>query len=41
MILRYEYEDIVNNKQESDDAISTLSDQVMKLMTEVQELKKR
>jgi integrase len=41
MILSYDaYEDTVNNKQERDDAISILSDQVMKLMAEVQELKK-
>jgi hypothetical protein len=41
MILSYDaYEDTVNNKLESDDAISILSDQVMKLMAEVQELKK-
>jgi len=41
MILRYDvYEDTVNNKLERDDAISILSDQVMKLMAEVQELKR-
>lgn len=41
MILRYDvYEDTVNNKLEKDDAISILSDQVVKLMSEVQELKK-
>ncbi len=41
MILSYgAYEDTVNNKLERDDAISILSDQVMKLMAEVQELKK-
>jgi integrase/recombinase XerD len=41
MVLRYDaYEDTVNNKQERDDAISILSDQVVKLMAEVQELKK-
>jgi hypothetical protein len=41
MILRYDvYEDTINNKLERDDAISILSDQVMKLMAEVQELKK-
>jgi integrase len=41
IVLRYDaYEDTVNNKQERDDAISILSDQVMKLMAEVQELKK-
>jgi integrase/recombinase XerD len=41
MILSYNaYEDTVNNKEERDDAISILSDQVMKLMAEVQELKK-
>jgi integrase len=41
MILSYDaYEDTVNNKQERDDAISILSDQVMELMAEVQELKR-
>ncbi len=41
MILSYDaYEDTVSNKEEKDDAISILSDQVMKLMVEVQELKK-
>jgi hypothetical protein len=40
MILSYDaYEDTVNNKLERDDAISTLSDQVMKLIAEVRELK--
>jgi hypothetical protein len=43
MVLSYSaYEETVdNNKQERDDAISTLSDQVMKLMAEVQELKNK
>jgi hypothetical protein len=43
MVLSYSvYEETVdNNKQERDDAIAMLSDQVMKLMTEVQELKKQ
>jgi integrase len=41
MILSYDaYEDTVNNRQEKEDAITMLSDQVMKLMAEVQELKK-
>jgi hypothetical protein len=40
MILSYDaYEDTVNNKLERHDAISTLSDQVMKLIAEVRELK--
>ena len=40
MILSYDaYEDTVNNKQEREDAITMLSDQVMKLMAEVHELK--
>lgn len=42
MVLSYSvYEETVDNKQERDDAIAMLSDQVMKLMTEVQELKKQ
>ena len=42
MVLSYDaYEETVDNKQEKDDAISTLSDQVMKLMAEVQDLKKQ
>jgi integrase len=42
MVLSYDaYEETVDNKQERDDAIATLSDQVMKLMAEVQELKNR
>jgi integrase len=41
MIQSYDaYENTSNNKEERDDAISILSDQVMKLMAEVQELKK-
>ena len=41
MVLSYDlYEETVDNKQERDDAIAMLSDQVMKLMAEVQELKK-
>jgi hypothetical protein len=40
MVLSYDaYEETVDNKQEGDDAIATLSDQVEKLMAEVQELK--
>jgi integrase len=34
-------ETVDNNKQERDDAIATLSDQVMKLMAEVQDLKRK
>ncbi len=42
MILSYDaYNETVDEKQEKDDALSTLSDQVMKLMAEVQELKKQ
>jgi hypothetical protein len=42
MVLSYDaYEETVDNKQDGDDAIATLSDQVMKLMAEVQELKNR
>jgi hypothetical protein len=42
MVLSYDaYEETVDNKQDGDDAISTLSDQVTKLMAEVQELKNR
>ena len=41
MVLSYDaYEETVDNKQEGDDAIATLSDQVEKLMAEVQDLKK-
>jgi hypothetical protein len=36
MILTYDaYQETVDNKQEKDDAIAMLSDQVMKLMVEV------
>src|SRR5829696_1407084 len=42
MILAYDaYQETVDNKQERDDAIAMLSDQVMKLMSDVQELKKQ
>jgi hypothetical protein len=42
MVLSYDaYEVTVDNKQEKDDAIAILSDQVMKLTAEVQELKNR
>ena len=42
MVLSYDaYEDTVNNKREKEDAITMLSDQVMKLMTEIQELKNK
>jgi hypothetical protein len=42
MVLKFDaYEETVDNKQERDDAIAMLSDQVMKLMAEVQELKKQ
>jgi hypothetical protein len=41
MILTYDaYNETIENKKEKDDAYITLSDQVMKLMTEVQELKR-
>jgi integrase/recombinase XerD len=42
MVLSYDaYSETVDNKQEGDDAIATLSDQVEKLMAEVQELKNK
>jgi integrase/recombinase XerD len=43
MVLTYSaYEETAdNNKQEKDDAITILSDQVMKLMAEVQDLKRK
>jgi hypothetical protein len=42
MILTYDaYTETIEEKQEKDDALATLSDQVMKLMAEVQELKKQ
>jgi integrase len=42
MILTYDaYSEVVEEKQEKDDALVILSDQVMKLMAEVQELKKQ
>lgn len=42
MVLTYDaYSETVNDKQQNDDALATLSDQVMKLMVEVQELKKQ
>jgi integrase/recombinase XerD len=42
MLLSYDlYEETVEYKQERDDAVAMLSDQVMKLMAEVQELKKQ
>jgi integrase/recombinase XerD len=42
MVLTYDaYSETVEDKQQKDDALATLSDQVMKLMTEVQELKKQ
>lgn len=41
MVLSYDaYEETVDNKQDRDDALATLSDQVMNLMAEVEELKK-
>ena len=41
MVLTYDgYNETIEEKQAKDDAITTLSDQVAKLMTEVQELKK-
>lgn len=40
MVLTYDaYSEVVDDKQEKDDALATLSDQVMKLMAEVKELK--
>jgi integrase/recombinase XerD len=42
MILIYDaYQETVENQQERDDALTTLSDQVMKLMAEVQELRNK
>ena len=42
MVLTYDaYEDAVIDMQERDDALTTLSDQVMKLMAEVKELKQK
>jgi integrase/recombinase XerD len=42
MVLTYDaYGEAIDYKQQKDDALATLSDQVMKLMTEVQELKKQ
>jgi integrase/recombinase XerD len=42
LVLTYDaYTETVEEKQQKDDALSTLSDQVMKLMAEVQELKKQ
>jgi integrase/recombinase XerD len=42
MVLKYDaYEETVQNKKERDDAIATLSDQVMKLMAEIRELKNK
>jgi hypothetical protein len=41
MILSYDaYDEATSDKQEKDDPLATLSDQMMKLMAEVQELKK-
>jgi hypothetical protein len=40
MVLTYDaYEETIDKEEEKGDAIAILSDQVMKLMTEVQELK--
>jgi hypothetical protein len=42
MVLSYDaYKETIDNTQEKGDAIATLSDQVMKLMAEVQELMKK
>ena len=43
MVLTYSAceETVDNNKQERDNAIATLSDQVIKLMAEVQDLKRK
>jgi hypothetical protein len=41
MVLTYDaYEETIGKQEEKGDAIAVLSDQVMKLMTEVQELKR-
>lgn len=41
MVLTYDaYNETIDDKRQKDDALATLSDQVMKLMTEVGELKK-
>jgi hypothetical protein len=42
MVLTYDtYEKTVDNKQEKDDVIATLSDQLMKVMQEIEILKKQ
>jgi hypothetical protein len=42
MVLSYDaYEETVDNKQEKEDAIATLSDQLMKVMQEIEILKKQ
>ena len=42
MVLTYDaYEETVENKQEKEDAIATLSDQLMKVMQEIEILKKQ
>jgi hypothetical protein len=42
MVLSYDaYEETIDNQQHKDDALAVLSDQVMKLMAEVQSLKKQ
>jgi hypothetical protein len=40
MVLTYDaYNETIDDKKQKDDALATLSDQVMKLMAEVRELK--
>ncbi len=42
MVLSYDaYTETVEEKEENDDALASLSDQIMKLTMEVQQLKKR
>jgi hypothetical protein len=42
MVLPYDaYNETLEKQQEKDDALTTLSDQVMKLMQEVRELKEQ
>jgi hypothetical protein len=42
MVLSYDaYDEVIDNQQHRDDAFSVLSDQVMKLMAEMQELKEQ
>jgi predicted nucleic acid-binding Zn ribbon protein len=42
MVLSYDaYEETIDNKQEKEDAIATLSDQLMKVMQDIEMLKKQ